>query len=155
MKKLLSVLSLVMLLGITSCGPTSQPSQPTTDGTSEEQPTTSVEPTNPTISESDPTTEPEPETYEFHITVEYEDGTPFVGARVQACTEDNSQCFMPVTTDDAGKATLVLELGSYYVHVINVPEGYYYDEDGYLISAENAECTIVLYQEQVARRWSW
>lgn len=154
MKKLLSILSLVTIFGITSCGPTT--STPTVDPTSD--PTTS-EPTSattdPTTIPSVPTTEAEPDTYEFHITVEYEDGTPFVGARVQACTEDNSQCFMPVTTDEEGKAILVLELGSYYVHVINVPEGYYYDEDGYLINEENASCTIVLYQEQVARQRSW
>ena len=156
MKKLILPILLVGLLA--SCGPTSNPTTSVEDPTS--TPTTSVEEpttnpsttTNPTFTLPD--TSDEPVTYEFGVTVLYEDETPFAGARVQACTEDGSKCFMPVSTNEEGYATLNLELGTYVVHVINVPEGYYYDEDGYIISEANQSVTIVLFQTQdTPRQW--
>lgn len=159
MKKLFSLLALTTILGLTACGPTSNPTTepsvgPTsTPTTSVEEPTTNPSTTtNPTFTLPD--TSDEPVTYEFGVTVLYEDETPFAGARVQACTEDGSKCFMPVSTNEEGYATLNLELGTYVVHVINVPEGYYYDEDGYIISEANQSVTIVLFQAQdTPRQW--
>lgn len=133
MKKLAAILALTAIFGLSSCGPTTT-SEPTTPPTS-----------NPTSEEDTK--------YNFEVSVEYENGDPFVGARVQACNVDGTTCFMPVTTDEEGKCVLKLDLGEYVVHVLNVPEGYYYDEDGYIISETNSSVNIVLYAEQVARQW--
>lgn len=138
MKKALSILSLALVLGIVGCAPTTDEStQPSTE---------------PSIEESVTTEEStDPSTFQYRVKVEYDDGNPYVGARVQACTADNVSCFMPVTTDDNGECILNLELGEYIVHVLNVPEGYYYDEDGYRISETISSVTIVLIKDQVAR----
>ena len=136
MKKLLSILALTTIFGLTACGPTTNPS---------------TTPTNPTVP-TEPSTN-EPDKYNFYVTVSFENGDPFEGARVQVCTLDQTMCMMPVTTDAEGKCTLELELNSYVVHILNVPEGYFYDEDGYILSEENSSVDVVLFQTSVARQW--
>lgn len=133
MKKLFAVLAMTAMIGITSCGPTT--SEPTTNP--------SVDP-----SISNPSTPDDPVNYTFNVNVKFEDGTPFEGARVQCCTTDGSICLMPVTTDATGSCSFSIELNEYEVHVLNVPEGYYYDDDGYILSATNASVSIVLFTLQ-------
>jgi hypothetical protein len=124
MKKITTVLSLGLLLALTACGPTSNPTS------------------TPSV---DPTTEPSVSNkIDYTITVLYEDETPFAGARVQCCTLDGTTCLMPKTADDNGVAVLNMEADSYVAHVLNVPEGYHYDEEAYTVTPENPTTTIYL-----------
>ena len=116
-------LALGLLFTVVSCGPTSTPS---------------VEPS------VDPTTAPVEEKIDYTITVLYEDETPFTGARVQCCTLDGTTCLMPTTADENGVAVLSMDKDSYVAHVLNVPEGYTYDEDAYILTPEETTATIII-----------
>lgn len=147
MKKLTTLFALAAVLGLTACGPTSAPTEtPTETPTSAPTETPTETPTEA------PTTEPDTKV-EYYVTVQFEDETPFEGAKVQACTLDETKCFFPVTTDADGKATLKLDPDSYVLHILNVPEGYQYDSDGYIVSEEVNSVTMVLYSEQSPRQW--
>jgi hypothetical protein len=140
MRKLLAVLAVTTIFGLASCGPTSSPTTPSVDPTS-------------TPSISNPSTPDTPIQFKFNVKVEYENGDPMEGARVQACTLDETKCLMPVTTDENGECVLSMEMDTWVVHILNVPEGYSYDEDGYILGPDNSSVTIVLFTAQVARQW--
>ena len=69
--------------------------------------------------------------------------------QVQWCTVDENgvilNCFDPVVIDDNGEAEIQFDEGTdLAVHLLSLPDNYYYDESAYFVSEEERECTIKL-----------
>lgn len=81
---------------------------------------------------------------QYSVKVLYPDGEPVKGGvTVEWCTDFS--CSRAVQVSDEGIATNTsLEDGEYYVHISNIPEGYTYNPNGYLVNAENKSTTITL-----------
>ncbi len=88
--------------------------------------------------------DPQPGENDYVATIKYPDGSPVTGdVYVQWCTDTN--CSMSVKVNDQGVAfTSNLTDQQYYVHVSNVPSGYAYNPNGYLVDANNKTTTITL-----------
>ena len=112
-----------------SCGESTK--QPTVNETEEVTPTEPIEPT-------------EPENDNYTAKVVYPDNTPVTsGVTVQWCVGD--MCFLPKAVNSEGIAEIELEDGAYYIHLNNVPEGYTYNPNAYITTADAKHVDIVLY----------
>lgn len=151
MKKKLSILTLGLLLTLTACGGGSDPTETPTNNPTE---TPTVTPTEtPTENPTETPTETPVEKMDYTVTVKYEDGNPATGVRVQCCTLDNSLCLMPEAVDENGTVVLNLEINSYVVHLFSVPEDYFYDEDGYVLTPTTPTVEVTLYSvKEVGRQ---
>lgn len=81
----------------------------------------------------------------YSAKVLYPDNAPVTsGVTVQWCVGD--MCFLPQAVNGEGMAYIELEDGEYYIHLNNVPEGYTYDPNAYVVTAENKYVEIKLYE---------
>ncbi|MDE7463487.1 MAG: DUF4198 domain-containing protein [Clostridiales bacterium] len=74
---------------------------------------------------------------EYKVRFVYPNGSPVANLTVQICA---AQCF-PATTDENGWATWNLDADNYEVHVPeeNWPNGYYFDDTAYKLTATNTQ----------------
>lgn len=79
----------------------------------------------------------------YDVIVCYPDGTPVNGeVSVEWCTD--STCSKSVVVDENGKASSDLEEDTYTVHIGNLPEGYAYDPNKYVVDKDDKDVTIIL-----------
>ena len=87
-------------------------------------------------------TEPEVENEYYTVKVLYPDGTPVTsGVTVQWC---NAQGCRDAQVDASGVATLEKEDGEYSVHLLNIPQGYAFNPNYYVTTAENKNLEVKL-----------
>ena len=87
-------------------------------------------------------TEPEVENEYYTVKVLYPDGTPVTsGVTVQWC---NAQGCRDAQVNAEGVATLEKEDGEYSVHLLNIPQGYAFNPNYYVTTAENKNLEVKL-----------
>ncbi len=119
----------------------------TTAGTDANTPGTTTTAPDTTVAPTDPT--PEQTAYKFTVVLE---GTnePVEGVGVQLCQVEPYVCLMPQYTDAEGKVSYTLTgdytYGVYQVHIMedDLPEGYTFDNEALLTTADVHEYTLVL-----------
>lgn len=121
----------------------------------------SAEPTDPSAEPTDPSAEPtngndptEPTVPSYKFTVVYGDtGLPAEEIPVQLCRVDPYVCLFPKYTDENGQVEYDLPTGFdydvYQIHIIEdeLPEGYTFDNEALLTSADVYEYTLTLVKE--------
>ena len=127
-KYLLPIIGLMLIAGISAC-----------DTPIESSPT----PTTSTTTE--PTTIDMNKKMTYSVTVLAPDGTPFNDTNTMAQWCDGDLCFIPVKLDANGYASTELMPKTYGLHLLNLPEQYAYDSEGYNPTFENPSVTIQLY----------
>lgn len=80
----------------------------------------------------------------YNVEVLYPDNTPVKGGvRVEWCND--TSCSKSIEINENGIASNnELVNGEYTVHINNIPEGYAYNPDAYVVNAENKNITITL-----------
>lgn len=132
-KFLFILLILTCSIVLFSCG------EKTVEPTTKEP--TQVAPT-PTPTPTEPTEEVVDNRYSVKV-VCFDENANLAGITVQWCVGD--MCFLPQPINAEGVAYIELEDGEYYIHLNNVPEGYTYNPNAYITTADSKHVDVLLY----------